>query len=151
MKKIDLHIHTLSTISDADFCFDIDILDSYVRTRKIDVIAITNHNLFNLEQYKTISSRLAYITVLPGIEINIGENCGHILVISSSANIQDFSQRCLEVQQKITQQHDYLSLDDFKQIFADLHRYLIIPHYEKKPSVDKRILRDLHDVIIVVK
>ena len=147
MKKIDLHIHTLSTISDADFCFDIDILDSYVRTRKIDVIAITNHNLFNLEQYKTISSRLAYITVLPGIEINIGENCGHILVISSSANIQDFSQRCLEVQQKITQQHDYLSLDDFKQIFADLHRYLIIPHYEKKPSVDKRILRDLHDVI----
>ena len=83
MKKIDLHIHTISTISDVNFNFDLDILETYVKTRSIDAIAITNHNLFDIEQFKKISTRLSFITVFPGIEINIGENCGHMLVIST--------------------------------------------------------------------
>ena len=147
MKKVDFHIHTISTVSDVNFCFDMNVLDSYVRTRKIDSIAITNHNMFNLEQYKTIVSKLSHITVLPGIEINIGENCGHMLVIASLGHVEDFSQRCIEVQKKITQKHEYLSLDEFKQIFGDLHNYLIIPHYDKKPNIDKKILSNLHEVI----
>lgn len=147
MKKVDFHIHTLSTISDVDFNFDIDVLDSYIRTRGIHSIAITNHNTFDLKQYKTIVSKLSHITVFPGIEINIGENCGHILVISSTNCVEDFHLQCFYVQQKIKTQYDYLSLQDFKNIFGDLHRYLIIPHYDKKPHVDKKILSDLHEVI----
>jgi len=44
MKKIDLHIHTVKTNSDADFEFNMESLAEYVKTKSIDVIAITNHN-----------------------------------------------------------------------------------------------------------
>ena len=46
MKKIDLHIHTISTVSDYDFDFDISKLKEYVDKLEIDCIAITNHNTF---------------------------------------------------------------------------------------------------------
>lgn len=73
MKKIDLHIHTVPTISDAHFTFSLDKLKVYVNTMEIDCIAITNHNQFDKSQFETISSELG-ITTLPGIEIDL-ENC----------------------------------------------------------------------------
>ncbi len=64
MKKIDLHIHTKSSLSDYDFNFSLHKLEEYVEKLAIDCIAITNHNLFDLEQFNEISSTL-HITVLP--------------------------------------------------------------------------------------
>ena len=55
MKKIDLHIHTIATRSDANFDFSFEQMKEYVESEKIDCVAITNHNLFDLKQYKTIS------------------------------------------------------------------------------------------------
>ena len=59
MKKFDLHIHTLSTISDVSFTFSMEILEQYVKERKIDAIAITNHNMFDLAQYREIALKLS--------------------------------------------------------------------------------------------
>ena len=87
MKKLDLHIHTVSTVSDRPFEFSMDILKQYVEERKIDVIAITNHNVFDLEQYRRIVSKLSDTIVLPGIEINIGNNAGHLLVIARQDDV----------------------------------------------------------------
>ena len=140
MKKVDLHIHTLSTSSDAHFEFDMDVLESYVRERNIDAIAITNHNIFDLEQFRNISSKLSFITVFPGIEINIGENCGHILVIASRENAEDFKFRCERVKNKVATSQEHLSIEDFKSIYDDLQNYLIIPHYIKNPPVAKNVV-----------
>lgn len=41
MKKCDFHIHTVPTISDADFVFSLDVLKGYVEKMALDVIAIT--------------------------------------------------------------------------------------------------------------
>lgn len=71
MKKIDFHIHTVSTIKDNDFVFDIKHLQSYVKEKKIDAIAITNHNLFDLNQFREIESALAGTLVFPGIELDV--------------------------------------------------------------------------------
>ena len=51
MKKLDLHLHTVSTVSDQSFVFSMDCLIRYVETNVIDAIAITNHNLFDRKQY----------------------------------------------------------------------------------------------------
>ena len=75
MKKIDLHIHTVKTNSDADFEFNMESLAEYVKTKSIDVIAITNHNLFNKSQFQKICDALPDTEVFPGIEINIGISC----------------------------------------------------------------------------
>ena len=100
MKKIDLHIHTVKTMSDADFVFDLESLVEYVKTKKIDVIAITNHNLFNKTQFQKICSALPDTEVFQGIEINIGRfSSGHLLLIASRSNISDFENKCKEVQE----------------------------------------------------
>ena len=75
MKKLDLHIHTISTISDREFHFSLNKLKEYVTSSNIDAIAITNHNCFKKNQYDEISIELDGICkVFPGIEINVGQN-----------------------------------------------------------------------------
>ena len=51
MKKIDLHIHTVSTISDSSFNFNLDKLKEYVSESGLDAIAITNHDFFDGIQF----------------------------------------------------------------------------------------------------
>ena len=69
MKKIDLHIHTKSTSSDSAFIFDLDRLKEYISNTHIDAIAVTNHNVFDIEQYKLIRDSIS-IPIFPGIEIH---------------------------------------------------------------------------------
>ena len=70
MKKIDLHIHTVETISDSDFNFSIDKLKDYVDGAGLDAIAITNHNIFDGMQFRSIREAIS-IPAFPGIEINL--------------------------------------------------------------------------------
>ena len=65
MKKIDLHIHTLATEKDSNFIFDLDKMLLYVQTSKLDAIAITNHNIFDREQFNKIKEKVN-ISVFPG-------------------------------------------------------------------------------------
>ena len=51
MKKIDFHIHTVPTISESYFTFCMDTLEQYVSVSKLDAIAITNHDIFDLDQF----------------------------------------------------------------------------------------------------
>ena len=61
MKKCDFHIHTVPTVSDSAFKFSLDVLKDYVSKMKLDVIAITNHNVFDMNNYITIKDVLAPI------------------------------------------------------------------------------------------
>ena len=52
--KVDFHIHTISTLKDSYFDFDINVLNQYINEMEIDCIAITNHNVFDKKQYEEI-------------------------------------------------------------------------------------------------
>ncbi|MEZ9206511.1 PHP domain-containing protein [Vibrio splendidus] len=144
MKKIDLHLHTVPTISDADFTFSLSKLCEYVSTAKLDAIAITNHDMFDLEQFYEIDNAVD-CAVFPGIEINLDN--GHILLISEKQDLEDFQLRALEVTKKVRNIGDSISTSELHEIFGDLGKYLIIPHYDKKPSLSKRSLNCLSDYI----
>lgn len=144
MKKIDLHIHTKSSISDSDFEFSLSKLKEYVETLKLDCIAITNHNLFDLDQYQKILEEIS-ITVLPGIEINLEK--GHLLLISENKELEDFESRCTKVEKLIENPKDYISIEVLKEIFPDLNRYLLIPHYDKKPIIRPETIDELKENI----
>lgn len=150
MKKLDLHIHTIQTVSDHPFSFSIDKLKEYVQGLHIDGIAVTNHNLFDATQFKNICNALSGIcVVLPGIEINLGANgFGHMICISSPDDIDDFSNRCSIIQTKITTPRDRITYNELRQIFGDLNRYLWIPHYDKKPTIDPSILEDMKEYLL---
>lgn len=144
MIKIDLHVHTISTMSDSKFEFSMDYLKSYVEKAKLDAIAITNHNFFDLDQFIKIKDALR-IAVFPGIEINF-EN-GHLLLISEEVDVDDFAQRCLQINNKIVKLDDSIFEGDLKNIFPELGKYILIPHYEKEPEVSKETIKKLSDFI----
>lgn len=150
MKKLDLHIHTIQTLSDRAFSFSVDKLKEYVKSLNIDGIAITNHNSFDLEQYKEIRDELSDLcVVLPGVEINVGKNgFGHLICISESDDIEDFTTRCQAVCDKITSPTDFLTLEELHQVFSDFGKYLWIPHYDKKPVLDPDIIAAMSDCIL---
>ena len=141
MKKIDLHLHTKpSQYSDSIFVFSLTKLKEYVEKLAIDCIAVTNHNLFDLTQFNQISSELG-ITVLPGIEINLEK--GHLLLISENEELEDFETKCNKVESLIRSKSDFITVHDLKQIFIDLTRYLLIPHYNKSPIIRPEIIEQL--------
>ena len=148
MKKCDLHIHTVPSVSDRMFVYDKNILIDYVAKSRLDVIAITNHNLFDFVQFQEIKDSLKDTVVLPGIEVDL-EN-GHILVIANNddSTLFDFNAKCLEVSKLIHTANDSISYDTFTRIFEDLSNYLLIPHYDKDPQLHKDILAKLGNNVV---
>lgn len=141
MKKIDLHIHTVPSISDAHFEFCLEKLKEYVIKLELDCIAITNHNLFDLEQFNLIVEELN-IVVLPGIEINLEK--GHLLLISDNNELVDFENKCNLIKVLIGSKEDSITVEKLCEIFPDLTRYLLIPHYDKKPNISEETIARLH-------
>lgn len=144
MKKIDLHMHTIPTISDASFKFSLEKLSDYVNSAELDAIAITNHDMFDLKQFVEITRELGCV-VFPGIEINLDK--GHILVISENENLDDFQLKTNAVSERINKIGDSITVDDFFYIFGDLNQYLIIPHYDKKPAISGDTLERIRGFI----
>lgn len=140
MKKIDLHIHTVQSISDRSFTFELKSLKEYVEKLEIDCIAITNHNLFDKDQFEIICEELE-IKVFPGIEIDL--EGGHLLLISENENIDDFTMKCKKVQDLIPTKDDSIDYDQLIEIFPKLNNYLLIPHYDKKPNIKQDTLTKL--------
>src|SRR4051812_42992304 len=100
--KIDIHTHTKKCksgdaptreISPANFC-------KTVLATEVGIIAITNHNVFDLAQYKEIEAILGVeAQVWPGIELDIVDDGsrGHLLVIVSPKSASQFSAAVEEV------------------------------------------------------
>ena len=148
MKRCDLHIHTVASVSDRTFTFDKDVLVDYIEKTGLDVIAITNHNMFDYTQFQEIRNALPNTFVLPGIEVDLER--GHILVIANNddGTLFDFNSKCEEVKNLIKTKDDDISYNTFIRIFGDLSKYLLIPHYEKDPKLHKDVIEKLDRNII---
>jgi len=144
LKKIDLHIHTVPTISDSQFIFSLDAFKRYVAEANLDAVAVTNHDVFDGAQFKAIKEALN-VTVFPGLEVKL-EN-GHLLIISDGSILEDFEARANLISQKITKIADSISVEDLEKIFGDLKKYLIIPHYDKEPSITGETLERIKPYI----
>jgi hypothetical protein len=141
MKKIDLHIHTIVSGQDAHFVFDITKFQKYIDDHSIDIIAVTNHNLFDLPQFQDLVQNLQNITIFPGIEIDL--EGGHLLLISDNTHLEEFNQKCGLINNTF-QTNGKISLDELRTIFVDLNKYLLIPHYGKKPKISQSIIDSLN-------
>lgn len=140
MKKIDFHIHTKTSVLDSHFEFCQSKLNEYIETAKLDCIAIVNHNLFDKAQFEGILSQIS-VPAFPGIEVDLEK--GQILVISDGTDLDGFEDNCDQVSVKCPNVGDNIDLAEFKDIFGDLAKYILIPHYEKKPALDAETLKKL--------
>ncbi|BDU42199.1 PHP domain-containing protein [Vibrio nigripulchritudo] len=144
MKKIDLHIHTVSTPSDRQFNFSMERLEWYVTEGNLDAIAITNHNMFDLTQFRSIQGHLE-IKVFPGIEVDVEGT--HLLVIAEDNELNDFKARSDRITELIPDKHTSIAFEEFHEVFTDLSKYLLIPHYKKSPEIKEETLIKLFDFV----
>ena len=144
MKKIDFHIHTVPTEGEADFIFELSMLQRYVSEAALNAIAITNHNIFDRTQFDEIVAKLD-IPVFPGIEVTL--DCGHILVVADVANVDSFDEQANQITESITTSEESISIDKLNSIFGNLDEHLVIPHYDKKPAIKGDALERLIDFV----
>ena len=142
MKKVDLHIHTVATVSDHYFEFSMDTLQSYVECKELDAIAVTNHNLFDRKQYEEICEKIS-VPVFPGIEIDVEQ--GHLLLITSPDDLDDFEPRCKHIQGKNSTNTSWISEDDLLEYFPNIGKYILIPHYDKSPKLELHRIPKIKD------
>ncbi|WP_449455890.1 hypothetical protein [Streptococcus suis] len=88
-KKIDFHIHTVSSIKDSDFSFSLDWLRRYVENTELDSIAITNHDLFDRDNFDIITQTLTDVKVYPGIELTL--DIGHVNIVFPTDCVDELS------------------------------------------------------------
>ena len=145
MKKIDFHIHTISTGIEKQGVFSMETLLNHVNNNELDAIAITNHNIFDLGQYKEIVKSIKDCIVFPGIEVSVDGT--HILVIASNSTneIKKFNNEAKELIKRI--KLGDITVEEFKNIFKNYKKYIIIPHYEKRPKINESTLQKLGNCV----
>lgn len=146
MLKIDLHIHTDPAFYESSFNFSLEKLEEYVHTNKLQVIAITNHNHFNINQFNIIKNALNNITVLPGIEIDI-EN-SHLLLVGNINQVNEIETASNLLINEIKSEKDYITFDKFIELFPNYKEYILIPHYKKKPRMQIPIINKFKGNIV---
>lgn len=143
--KIDIHTHTRKCksgdaatreITPEDFC-------DAIRSTEVGVIAITNHNVFDLGQFQDIQSRIGTdAQVWPGVELDVhdAQSRGHLLVITSPKYASQFSAAVVALTQGQTPDSFKVTIPDVLATF-DAMEPLYVAHYkQKRPSVSDDML-----------
>lgn len=146
--KIDIHTHTRKCksgdaptreISAQDFC---EVLAS----TDVGIIAITNHNVFDLTQFSQIESlNDGDLQVWPGVELDVVDNNGgrgHLLVIVSQKLSKQFDSALSQITANSTPDDFTATIEEVVKAFDDL-KPLYVAHYKKMPMVSDAAIEDL--------
>lgn len=138
--KIDVHVHTKKTKSGDAATREIDPkrFSEIVTSTDVKIIAITNHNIFDIEQYNQIRKEInEAVQIWPGIELDVVENNrrGHLIVIVSPNNAVAFSKTIENLTKDITPDDFTISIDEVLNKFDTLEPVYIAHYNQKKPNI----------------
>lgn len=140
--KIDLHCHTKKTkVGDPPTRnVTTELFARKVEQAKVGILAITNHNAFDYEQYCSLRDAVhEFCQVYPGVELDVhGQNTnGHLIIVVNPDEAEAFEKT---VAGFITESPDTFSAT-IEQIVATFSTYDIfyIPHaYGKEASLSSQ-------------
>ncbi len=140
--RIDLHCHTMATKKGDPKSREVtpDLFCEKVSDANVEIVAITNHNTFDINQYKAIIKIIdENIQVWPGIELDIKSKFGnnwHLLVIANPKNVDDFS---LSINKMINGRSPDTFEISFNEVydFLNPHDVIYIPHIHKSPGINE--------------
>lgn len=150
--KIDIHTHTKKTKQgDAETRnINSDRFDEIIRTTDVNILAITNHNHFDLEQYKEFCLKSGdYCQIWPGIELDIveQERRAHLIVIANPKQVEQFSLIVDGLTEGKTADNFNITLVDTATSFRDLDCIYIAHYNTKKPSLQEEDMQTLMDLV----
>ena len=141
--KIDIHVHTKKTKSgDADTRnVDVEKFERILKSTEVKILAITNHNHFDLEQYQKFSKKLeGTCQIWPGIELDILEDNkrAHLIVIINPKKHKEFNEKVENLLKGKTPDNFIIAIKETVDSFDSLDP-IYIPHYfVKKPNLDDK-------------
>lgn len=144
--KIDLHCHTKKIKKGDPITRNVceDIFAEKIRNADVKIVAITNHNTFDYEQYKSFKARVReFCDVWPGIELDARGDCTkkgeiikfHIIIVSNPDKVENFNSTVSKLMNGFNVDEDTFHISEICQAFKNLD-VLYIPHYlGKQPAI----------------
>lgn len=146
--KIDIHTHTKKCKSGDALTREIspDDFRTTILATEVRIVAITNHNVFDLDQYSAIAKSLGGdAQVWPGIELDIDENGsrGHLLIIASPKLSKEFSETVRAFTDTTTPDDFRATIDEVLKAFDSLEPLFVAHYKQKKPDLSDDALARL--------
>ena len=138
--KIDIHTHTKKTKQGDAATREIDAktFHEIVSSTEVKIIAITNHNVFDLEQFNEFVTTVGSdFQIWPGVELDILEEDrrGHLIVIVAPSHAKAFSDKVKCVSEGMTPDNFSISIDEIISNFDSLNPIYIAHYKQKKPDL----------------
>lgn len=149
--KIDLHCHTKKTKSGDSKNRNVtpELFRKKIELSDVKIVAITNHNAFDLNQYLLLRDIVNDICqVWPGIEIDIdGESKYHLIVVTKPEDANEFS-KMVDILLANQSPDDFsCTLEDVYNTFNSFEA-IYIPHFhDKKPAISENDKNKLLNLI----
>ncbi len=146
--KIDIHTHTKKCKSGDAPTRDVspEVFREKVLATDVRIIAITNHNHFDLAQYREIAAELGQdAQVWPGIEIDVCEQStrGHLLVIVSPDSADNFAATVDQLTADSIPDNFSASINEVHSAFDYLGPLYVAHYKQKKPSISDAGIAEL--------
>lgn len=139
--KIDIHTHTMKIKSGDSPKRNIesDALRDIIKDTDVKILAITNHNHFDLVQYEEIVQKTKGLCqIWPGVELDVVEDNrrGHLLIIVDPDNSHKLAEKMRILLKDYTFDNFSISIEEVINNFEELDS-IYIPHYlAKKPCLN---------------
>lgn len=149
---VDLHVHTKKCKTGDDETREVteQLFSSKVRLSGVKVLAITNHNCFDFEQYKKFKKCVADVCdVWPGIEFDVKQlssKSGHVIVVVNPDKAEDFNTLIQDLVGDTSADSFCITVDDLCSRFNKLDP-IFIAHYMKPKSLGEDDLELLYNKI----
>ncbi|WP_099044455.1 hypothetical protein [Leuconostoc citreum] len=128
--RIDFHLHTIADKhKDTEFTYSESWLKKYIQKCHMDAIAITNHNLFDKDQFENITATEnlpGNLEIYPGMELSL--LTGHVLVVYDKQEkyIRELDEASEQISQKNLGESQGISVNDFKNIFPSWQKAILV-------------------------
>lgn len=150
--RIDIHTHT-KKVKQGDSehrNIDVDKFTEIIKETDVKILAITNHNHFDLEQYTQFKTSVDGVCqIWAGIEFDILEEGrrAHLITIVNPNNAQTFSDKVNEVIGSNSADTFTISIADIVSHFDCLDAIFVAHYHSKKPSLTDKDMDKLISLV----
>lgn len=140
--RIDLHCHTKKIKAGDGEGRNVtaELFQSKIMNSDVKIVAITNHNMFDYEQYIAFQQAVeSFCSIWPGVEIDIKGSNGrkyHLIVVGNPDNAQAFSKGVSDLFIGKRLETCELSIEE---VYTALNQFdvIYIAHFHKSPAISE--------------
>jgi len=150
--RIDIHTHTKKVKQGDSEHRNIDVnrFTEIIKETDVKILAITNHNHFDHEQYTQFKNNVDGICqIWPGIELDTleEERKAHIIVIVNPNNSLAFFQEVKDAIGATSADSFTISIEDTVRKFDNLDAIYIAHYHSKKPNLAEKDIDKLIELV----